>query len=200
MTDITVSIATIPPRRELLERAISSAWAQTHKPVSVVVAIDTHKEGAASTKSRAMELSDTTWTAFLDDDDFFAPIHLETLASVASDDVDVVYSAPLVIDQFGQEIPLQKSWGNFGQDFDPDLLVQESYIGMWSMVRTELAHEIGGFLQPEDSPYDDWNFFRAMLNAGARFVHVPKQTYVWTHIPNIGNGLGNTSGKADRWS
>ena len=162
--------------------------------------LDHDRVGAAVNKTRGLSHINTEWVAFLDDDDYFASTHLEELSQHA-EDYDVLYCAPLVIDAHGNKIPLMKEWGNLGHDFDPDYLRSQSYIGMFSMVRTALAKEVGGFDQPGDLIYDDWAFFLAMLDAGARFKHVPTQTYVWTHVPNVGNtGLGNTSGKSDRWN
>lgn len=197
--DIGVLVTTIPPRAKLLQRATESVFAQTLRSTQLYVQLDADRSGAAVNKTRGLAHMSTEWTAFLDDDDYFLPTHLEELSQHA-DGYDVVYCAPLVIDAFGNKIPLLKEWGNFGQDFDPNYLRKQSYIGMFSMVRTELAKEVGGFNQSGDLEYDDWAFFLAMLDAGARFKHVPIQTYVWTHVPNIGNtGLGNTSGKADQW-
>lgn len=200
MSDITVIIPTIPPRVALLERALASVEAQTLKPADIIVTTDISRQGAAANRDAALGTVKTEWTAFLDDDDYYLPEHLETLVSVNLDDWDVVYTAPLVIDASGNTIPLMREWGNFGNEFDAEYLRKQSYLGMWSMVRTELAQSVGGFTQPNKSQYDDWDFFLAMLDAGARFKHIPVQTYVWTHVPNAGNtGLGNTSGKSDRW-
>lgn len=200
--DIGVLITTIPPRKELLARALDSVNAQTLQPAQIHVELDSEHAGAAVTKTRGLESITTEWVAFLDDDDYYLPTHLESMAEVAkADEHDVIYTGPLVLDPAGNKIPLMKEWGNFGQEFDEAYFRSQSFIGMFSLVRTELARQVGGFHQPNPSIYDDWDFYLAMLNAGARFKHLPIQTYVWNHTPNTGNtGLGNTSGKPDRWT
>jgi hypothetical protein len=66
---------------------------------------------------------------------------------------------------------------------------------MTVMVRAELAkavrftprlpeHEAGG---------EDWRFILGCVAAGAKFVHLPEQTWIWRHH------AGNTSGREDRW-
>jgi hypothetical protein len=62
---VTVCLATIPQRRELLLRALESVEAQTVRPDAVVVVCDHLREGAARTKTRALEQARTEWVTFL---------------------------------------------------------------------------------------------------------------------------------------
>jgi glycosyltransferase involved in cell wall biosynthesis len=102
INDITVCIATIPPRGKLLRRALASVATQTLQPAAIVVEYDHEHIGAAATKNRAAAKATTPWLAFLDDDDQFLPHHLETLrhdpleheAGPELTRFDVVYSIP----------------------------------------------------------------------------------------------------------
>jgi hypothetical protein len=192
--DITVVIATIPPRAKLLRKALASVVVQTFQPAVIVVEYDHDRTGAAPTKNRGLAKVDTQWVAFLDDDDQFMPEHLEKLAAAQLESgADVVYSMPY-IPQLAEQGGIDPS-GMRGAPFDPDELRRRSYIQTTSLVRTKLIQATGGFQLPThvESDYDDWGCWLALLDAGATFYHLAEQTFVWEHHGK------NTSGRADRW-
>jgi glycosyl transferase family 2 len=212
--DITVCIATIPPREKMLRRAMASVAVQTLQPAAIVVEYDHEHTGAAATKNRALARVDTPWVAFLDDDDTFWPAHLEMLRIMAEDGSwedapqehgpwDVLYSIPNVPQLPGGRDPN----GRYGVPFDPDELRRRSYIQTTSLIRTSMLQDVGGFqlpdrVMPDGSlcVYDDWGAWLAMLDAGARFLHVPEITFTWNHWGRGEVGVpGNTSGEPDRW-
>jgi hypothetical protein len=61
------------------------------------------------------------------------------------------------------------------------------------LARTELVQEAKGFHCSAGSIYDDHGCWLAMLDLGAKFVHLPQITWVWNWHP------GQTEGCADRW-
>jgi hypothetical protein len=213
--DITVCIATIPPRSRELRRALASVAVQTLPPSAIVVEYDHEHTGAAATKNRAAAKADTPWLAFLDDDDQFLPDHLETLAHHVVDwlprtdpsigwSPDVVYSIPHCPGLPGDRDP----HGRYGVPFDPDELRRRSYIQTTSLIRRSEFVSAGGFQLPEGRvladgspcPYDDWGLWLSLLDRGARFLHVPAVTFVWNHWGRGAPGLpGNTSGDPSRW-
>lgn len=206
INDITVCIATIPPREKMLRRALASVATQTLQPAAIVVEYDHEHTGAAATKNRAAAKATTPWLAFLDDDDQFLPHHLETLHTSArwhSTWVDVAYSIPDVPQLAGRRDPN----GRYGVPFDAAELRRRSYIQTTSLVRRELFVEAEGFQLPDRAmpdgspcPYDDWGLWLAMLDLGARFLHVPEVTFIWNHWGRGEKGQpGNTSGQPDRW-
>lgn len=199
--DVTVVIPHIPTRRDMLLRALDSVTAQTVAPAAVSVAVDNHRCGSADTRNRALSAASTGWVAFLDDDDELGPQHIELLAGHAeASGADVVYSGCTVLDAHGRPVPPQEEWGRFGLPFDPDLLRRYSWLPVTSLVRTELARQVGGFTRPPGSPYDDWGFYLRLLEAGARFVHLPVRTWTWHHWGHGTAGVpGNTSGDPTRW-
>jgi glycosyltransferase involved in cell wall biosynthesis len=219
--DITVCIATIPPRAKLLRRALASVTAQTLLPAAIVVEYDHEHTGAAATKNRAAAKATTPWLAFLDDDDQFLPHHLETLRQVQLDSsknamqavnlgmptdgpADVVYSIPDCPQLPGRRDP----HGRYGVPFDPEELRRRSYIQTTSLIRRHAFLGVGGFQLPAGKtlpdgspcPYDDWGLWLAMLDQECLFLHVPEVTFVWNHW---GRGVkdvpGNTSGDPARW-
>jgi glycosyl transferase family 2 len=199
--DVTVVVPHIPPRRAELFRALDSVCAQTTLPRAVSVAVDRDHDGSAATRNRALYAAFTQWVAFLDDDDAFETNHLaELVACAETTGADVVYSGCTVVGPGGEILPAREEWGRFGQPFDPDLLRQRSYLPVTSLVRTELAHAVGGFRFTPGNPYDDHAFYLALLDVGARFVHLPVKTWVW-HQPGPGTPgrPGNTSGMPSRW-
>lgn len=185
--NIAVLIPHIDIREKELMRALESVNAQTMPPEYTHIQRDDTNAGSAHTRNLALPQIDTEWVAFLDDDDEFLPHHLDELWRCAqATGADVVYPGCNVI---GGTDPHDR----FGQEFDPELLRQKSYIPVTSLVRMEmiknLFREYGeAFHRPEGSNYDDWGFYLRLLDAGAKFVHHPVKTWVWHHW------MGNTSG------
>jgi glycosyltransferase involved in cell wall biosynthesis len=184
-TNVTVIIPHIATRRAKLDRALASVRAQTVEPKDVLVITAEPGEYAASVRNRALVEVHSRFVAWLDDDDEMLPDHLETLLRY-EDFADVVYPACRVLDAYGREIPIREEWGRPGRVFDAELLRQKSYIPVTSLVNTRLARA-AGFDTREH--YEDWGFYKRLLDLGARFFHVNEVTWVWHH-----DG-GNTSGK-----
>ena len=173
---ISVVIPTQPGREEDLQRALTSLRRQTRAPETVIVEHDSHGEGAAVTRNRALEHVDTDWVAFLDDDDELKPNHLRALARHAYlTDADVVYS---YFDVVGGVDVIDC----FGVEFDPLLLRRRNHIPVTVLARTELVRAVGGFENhpdPDGKPCEDWGLWLKLLDAGASFSHLPQRTWVW---------------------
>lgn len=188
--EVTVATATIPPRTQpggLLEAATNSVWAQTQPPAGgISCALDVGKNGASVTRQRALDAVRTDWVAFLDDDDFFYPQHLETLSNLVRETgADYVYS------WFDGNNPFPM---HRGRQFDP---AEPHHTTMTVMVRTELA-KTAGFLLPDgplhqDWMGEDWMFILRCSEAGGKFAGTGEITWHYrTHT-------GNTSGLPTRW-
>ncbi len=190
---VTVIIPHISTRKNELMRAVSSVDTQTHQARGIVIATDNHRDGSAITRNRALYHLSTRWVAFLDDDDWWYPQHLEVLTRAAIENqATVVYSGCDAFDHNMEMIPRREEWGRFGEPFDSDLLRQRSYIPVTSLVYSDFAQK-ALFGAPEGSDYDDWGFYLRLLDLGAKFHHVPEVTWAWHH-----HGA-NTSGRVDRW-
>jgi glycosyltransferase involved in cell wall biosynthesis len=193
---ITVAIPSIPSRANYLNRAVRSVTEQTHPTSALSIALDLDGKGAAVTRQRALDAVRTEWTAFLDDDDWFYPNHLETLAMAAEEqEADYVFSYYMVHNQLGMPRPDVDPLGHFGKVFDPDKPHQTT---ITMLVRTELAKSIGFRKPPEGALIngerygEDFQFTVECAKAGAKIVHTAVRTWSWVHHSN------NTSGLAER--
>lgn len=188
-SDITVVIPTIPPRGQLLGRALASVTLQTLPPTAVSIAVDTKREGAPPTRQRALDAVQTPWVAFLDDDDEFLPSHLQLLAEHAQDTgADFVYSWFHVV---GGRDPFPET--HFSRDFDPADPIETT---ITVLVRTELAKQVGfAYLDRGHriNSGEDRRFTLGCLEAGAKISHLKERTWLWHHDSR------NTSGLPDRW-
>ena len=186
---ITVVIPTIPPRQPLLARAVASVNRQTLRPYDVIVCGDANRSGAAITRQAGLNLVETEWVAFLDDDDEFMPGHLEALAAAArSAGADYVYSWYEVV---GGTDPRTEE---FGLPWNPS---QPRQTTITTLVRTGLAREVGGFLADEDEDLrspdrhyagEDWRFTQRMNQQG-KIYHLPVKTWLWHHHSSNTSGL-----------
>lgn len=202
MTTVAVCIASIPPRREQLARAIGSVIRQTRPADELHVAFDHNHDGEAPTRNRVIACAKTDWVAILDDDDEFDPIHLEAMLGHAGlAGADVVYSWYEVI---GGTDPHPHV---FGQPWDPAHPVQTTVTLLW---RRSLLEELGGFRPlPADNGVDengnrhgpDFDIVLRANALGAKISHLPQVTWKWHHwgTSTPRHPYGNTSGLASRW-
>lgn len=189
-SDITVVITHVGrPRADLLLRAIQSVQAQTLEPDSIVVSIDTPREGAAYCRQRGFEQVTTPLVAWLDDDDEFKPQHLERLRdTMIEQDADLIYpwydvvngSDPLTIEG--------RPWAadNMG-------LFPVTYLVKSEVVRAAEGWAPAGYT-PEAPSHggEDWQLQCRMRENGAVMYHLNERTWNWWHQ------TGNSSGLPDR--
>jgi len=186
--DITVVTPTIPLRvcNGMLAASNTSVRSQTLLPSGgISVALDVDKVGAAVTRQRALDGVRTEWVAFLDDDDWLYPNHLEVLHGLAIEHgADYAYSWFDGNDPF----PMHR-----GRQMDP---AQPHHTTMTVLVRTELAREVGFANHPEAPPTwagEDWLFTLNCLKRGAKFIGTGEVTWHY----NVHGG--NTSGLPTNW-
>lgn len=172
---VTVVIPTIPGREAELKRALASVEAQTRRPDAVLVGVDFERHGAAATRNNLLQQVATEWVAFLDDDDELYPTHLKLcLRRGAMSGVDVVYPG---YDTIGED-PVNC----FRMPFSPDLLRIHNFIPVTAVARTEKVRAVGGFVEHPDEngdPCEDWGLWLRLLDAGAKFSHLPVKTWLW---------------------
>lgn len=187
--DVTVAIATIPPRvNGLLREAVASVEAQTVQPYGgISAALDMNREGAARTRQRALDAVKTEWVAFLDDDDFWYPHHIETLIRLQSEtNADFLYS------WFDGNNPFPMHRGRQFSRTEPH------HTTMNVMVRTSVA-KTAGFLMPDGPLHQDWMgedwmfILRCAEITDGNFAGTGEVTWHYrTHA-------ANTSGLPTRW-
>lgn len=193
---IGVAIPAIPPRvnPEFLGRAFGSVLEQTYPASRVNVVIDHEKRGAGRTRNAAWRgLGDVDYVAFLDDDDYFGPVHLERLMATACEtDADLVYPWFNVVGG-GDPFPM-----HFGREWDPADPRQTTITVLW---RREALESVGGFPVGTFDGVDDGgnrageDFLAvcALNAAGGKIVHLPERTWYWRHHET------NTSGRPEKW-
>lgn len=196
---ITVVIPSIPPRADLLRTAVASVQTQWALPAEVVIEMDTEHAGAAVTRDAGLQRVTTPWVAFLDDDDWFLPQHLSLLFAFALEErVDYAYSWFETYPAGGDPFPST----HFTEPWNP---AEPRQTTVTTLVRTELAQEVGFATAPEDGLIagqragEDWHF-TLRCNELGRIAHLPERTWVWRHWGFGQPGIpGNTSGLGARW-
>lgn len=183
MSTVGVAIPSIPPRRQLLQRAMRSVFVQTHPVDQISVAIDNNREGAGLTRNRAKNALQTDYTAFLDDDDEMLPHHISTLLKhIEFHNADVAFSWFTVV---GGTDPFPANrWIEFSND------TPHSF-GITALVRTDVAQSLD-FETPEHrpgGPAEDWTWWKTLAERGAKFVNTSDITWKYHH------DSGNTSGR-----
>ncbi len=200
---VTVVIPTIPGREERLKEALESVYAQTLSPNDVVVYNDVQRRGAWYARNSALLSVKTSFVAYLDDDDKFLPDHLETLIGTAKlrTDADMVYSYmeimgysrdPLACPVNGKLVlPLGVP---FGKEQEFHLRFVGNFIPVTYLVKTNYCRLVGGMPEPYSAEWprccEDWGFLIRLLDAGAKFVHIPRRTWIYNvHSDNTGGGF-----------
>lgn len=200
--DVTVVIPTISGRDELRERALRSVQAQTVRPFDVVVVHDRDRKGAAWARNAGMMQVQTTWLAWLDDDDEFLPNHLEVLLAAAKETgADLVYSYPELPgwDRDPMAVAHNGAWVRpfgvpFGKEQDMHLRYQGNFIPISYLVKAGLVRAVGGMPPCGGRGYEeDYQLLLRLRNVDAKFVHVPKVTWrYYKHGANTGGGCPET--------
>jgi hypothetical protein len=197
---ITVAVPAHPARvgNGMLGRALASVWTQTLPAAAVSVAVDHDREGAWTTRQRALDAVQTEWVAFLDSDDAFMPHHLQVLAEAAEETAaSYLFSWFTIRDAAGNEQPHWDPLGHFGKPFNPDDPHQTT---ITTLVRTELAKTVGFSSPPEQELIhgqrlgEDFAFTLGCINAGGKIVHVPTVSWWWSHH---GSNSSGTPGQGD---
>lgn len=212
-SDVTVVIPTIEGREELLRRAEASVKAQQVQPGFYTIQYDVERRGAAWARNQALTRVTTDWVAWLDDDDELLPNHLRVLVKAANTSrADLVFSYaefvggrdPLACCHNGRLIaePLNVAFGPQQQvhmDTRGGTLCpycgyeRGNFIPITYIVKTEMARRVGGMPEPYSlgdigsGDCEDFLFLLRLLDAGAKFHHVPTRTWRYHyHTGNLG--------------
>lgn len=183
-------------RAHLISRCLDSAYAQTHRPLRVIVVDnnstdssvaaveawrDDHvkdgdgfeleilhesKPGAASARNRGLDAVATEWVYFFDSDDEMAPDLVSKGLSNAQD-ADLVTWKRVTVGLDGRHRVSGYSRG--------DLLQRHVYNSVLStqnyMIRTTLLRQIGGW-NPEALVWDDWELGIRIATQKMRVKHL----------------------------
>lgn len=189
-SDITAVVTTVgATRRGMLQKAIGSVWDQTIEPDALVVSQDNDHLGAAVTRQRGTEMVRTEFVAFLDDDDYWRPDHLQVLAdTMSATGADLVY--PWFDVEGGTDpFPMHegKPWNNNAPiQFPITFLARTRAIldaGGWADVAEGAQHADG------NRAGEDWRLILHLVETGAVIFHISARTWVWRHHGRNSSGL-----------
>lgn len=198
---ITAVVTSIPTRNnDHLVKALGSVFSQTKPVDALVVVVDNAKQGAAINRDNGVAMVQTEWVAFLDDDDWWYPNHIEVLAAAAEESgADYIHPH---YDVIGGTDPFPMFEG---RQFD---IADPHQIPITVLARTEVIRAVGGYsempdnLGPDDPGLvdptgvrsgEDWRLTLRLGAAGYKFHHIPQRTWCWRHW------AGNTAGLPSRW-
>jgi len=181
--DLTVCTPSIPGRGAWLAQAIASVEAQRVKPLAHVIRVDGPGglPGVVRARRALAEIVGTKWMAGLDDDDVLLGYHFETLQTAMENEVgDVIYT----YDASGQGTDLT----NFSTAQLVEFFDRDNCVPVTACIRMEAFSRVGGWsdegFDPDTHLYgdgpcfaEDWDLWRRMAAAGARFVCLPVPTY-----------------------
>jgi glycosyltransferase involved in cell wall biosynthesis len=165
---VTIIIPTRGNRRRFLEQSVRDALRQVDVDIEVLIVDDGSRDahavhgietldsrirvirhdrpgGAARARNTGVANASGTWSAFLDDDDRWAPTKLRTqLAAAGAAQASWVYCAALTIDQEDRPLFVNRAGRPSTRDW---LGIVNPIPGGCSnaVVRTELLHAVGGF-------------------------------------------------------
>ena len=181
--DVTVIIPSIPERAALFARAVDSVRRQTlwgSGRIEVSTMIDVDREGPAALRSKMVASATTEWVAFLDDDDYLDPHHIETLLE-HSKGVDVViphcrFDGP----------PLPDGYYNVPYRYAD--LRRHGIFPITVLARRRSILAAGAFRTTDR--YEDHQLWNRMARMGFRFRVVPEVTWSYrtSHAERRTNG------------
>lgn len=197
---IAVCIATIPPREDVLQRALRSVATQTLEPDELIVELDEEATGAGPTRNRAWRRATSDWIAFLDDDDEFLPQHLQVCQSAAKKErADLVYPWFELVGwpeaTASRPDPLAVPLGGvlrhpLGVPFrrEQELhMRRHAFIPATVFVKRSWLEKVDGYPAPHTEEWnryngcEDWAMLIRLLDAGATFTHAPQRTWRCHH-------------------
>jgi len=183
---ITVLMACHPARLSngLAIEALASIARQTLQPDTIILINDLEMAGAGRTRQKLLRMVETEWIAWLDSDDTWTPQHLEKLMHVAQETGSVYVSSYF----HAPHDPL----GHFGKPLDPCSM---HHTTMVSLVRTDIAQEVGFPDSRIDSPFsdEDWAFISGVANLccerGLKMTHLAERTWFYRQQGQNTSGL-----------
>lgn len=134
----------------------------------------------AEASNTALSMARGSYTGLLDHDDELRPhALLEMAEAIVSDPgLALLYSDEDKLDEDGRRFDPY-----FKPDWNPDLLLSQNYICHFTVIRTDLVREVGGFRKSFEGSQDHDLFLRCIEQLPAtRIRHIPRVLYHWRAI------------------
>ncbi len=184
-------------RTELLNRALKSALAQTNQNYELIViddgdgsgfkvarlhesdkiiALSSGSAGQVAARAMAISLAKGEFLAWLDDDDWWEPWHLENFDKILSGEPCLAFSSGWI--KHETDIGSHVSTSPFLASASSAALKQNNTL-LWSGIAypKEFHNIIGGF-DERLAYYWDWDWYLRLANAGIKFNSAQKAS-VW---------------------
>jgi GT2 family glycosyltransferase len=142
---------------------------------SRIVCTKVEKRGGISAAcNRGLEVAAGDWIGFLDHDDLLEPDALFQMVKWLQDhrDADLVYSDEDKLTEAGLDSPI------FKPDWSPDYFLSCNYVCHFTVVRSELLREVGGFRSEFDGA-QDYDLFLRIVEKRKQIDHIPRILYHW---------------------
>lgn len=198
-----------------IEQAVRSAWAETYRPLELVVVDDGSTDGTwellkrlepespipmtvlkgqhrgvAAALNLALTAAKGEWISVLHADDYSHPDRIAAqVARVDSPDVVAVHSEYVCVDERGRETGYDSSTDlppAVGQDLRAILLRRADVRSMTMLIRRSALDAIGRY--QEDLPVEDWQSILRLAKAG-EFRHVP-QRHIFRRVHGANISIG----------
>ena len=152
---------------------------QALKDDRISIKLNTVNQGISVTSNDALAMAKGDYIALLDHDDEISIDALFENAKIINSNpgVGLIYSDEDKLDMKGVRVEPY-----FKPDYSPDLLHTNNYICHFTVIKKELADQLGGFREGLDGSQDHDIIIRAAA-ATDTVVHIPKILYHWRKIP-----------------
>ncbi len=164
--------STNPRIRKILERL-----ARRDKRVRVMYR--QNNGGIVAASQDALDIAVGDFIALLDHDDTLLHKALEMTAFKINDDetVDYIYSDENKIDEMGRPYDLFRK-----PAFDPIRLLGQNYCSHFSVIRSSLIDEVGGFRTGYEGS-QDYDLILRVTERARTIAHIPEVLYNWRAVP-----------------
>ena len=161
-----------PKVREVMERL-------ARKDKRIRIAFRAVNGGIVAASQDALDIATGKFIALLDHDDVLHQKALEFTANKISSDetIDYVYSDENKLDEQGQPYDLFRK-----PAFDPIRLLGQNYCSHFSVIRSTLIDEVGGFRTGYEGS-QDYDLILRITERARTIAHIPEVLYHWRAIP-----------------
>ena len=177
-------------RRDLLERALCSVLTQTYRDIETVVVNDGgepvldivkrrlpeavyiahgRNKGLPAARNTGLRYASGKLIAYLDDDDWYYPDHIDTLVSEMQIGTEFAYTDADILDKDGK-LHLYMS-----RDYDPAAFRTFNQFPVCCAMHTRRLLDQAGWFDESLENHEDWDLWLRMAKF-TDFVHIPRVT------------------------